>query len=1236
MEGKYFSNNLLDEDFSEEKFYELVKQFINKDNKLDMDKIKELKNKIKNYDIYDFINSISALSLVPNNQSKSVIFNAIISTALSIPKEDINFSNKMSINKLKKIVREFENLAVSRNIDPAEFPFMSRIIFYKNYNLFMGVSALSANSIQLFLNGYRDYWSELKRTTINKLNTNVELMLNISTDISNSINYDFNKYKDISYDEEIYIPSSKELEKLKNKLIYPISHLEKFKFDEEEFNSLFCELNCCTNNNPLNFDEQYYFLHPILKCKENGIILDVTLFPLILMHKLVSISLTDIERVNLVDKYVSNTINQVRQNYELLGNFKIKEDEIPIDLINSNDYKEFLYTTGNNGVIVNICISDNAQNFDKNKLISNSETSVKVEYIEERLKTIYDRLIETGISISNIFLIVTCITIGRTINFSLPMDYKYMICLSPYELKAISINEYSKNMFLQRYMIAKSRLKVPNHNSFSELNLIAQYVSRDYSFYFDDRVDSKNTMFMYVGEFSSEYIYKSEEKRNEHLVPSYKDNYNSLVVKNDDNIYFCDNHFRDKKLNLCIETKNIVIWLLTVEIDDVDILHIYKNVLDLFSFWINQYIDVFNTKDFLQDKMVIEVRLDGNKELFFQNKQSNTKTNNIVDLSNNGNNIILKVKPELIWSLDCKDNRNEKIIFIDFIKKLSELIDMNLYDDKEIEKIFSNPYKKKAVALDYSKFSYLKPFNSSKERLISESDINNLLDDIGLFVKNDLKYEYGILNKKENDELPKIIVEKLYKEICNTLSKCNKEATIKLLYYESERILASMMIQKSSYKNNIACYPNHKIDIDERFNEANKSSISIKFLIELLSSFANTGENILSEYELELLLAKSLHLIEWAYRNDLYHYNMMNVPMELLHSNRIGIKHDELEKSNKAFSILREEKLGYYDKEKLNEILQRFDKEKLENDSLDKVFKKEFQFSIDNLFKFFGYLIEQGESNENAEVFENEIPNIIKELSNEIPTEEIKFIIERLSLTERKNFLSPPKPFRKEDVYPWRFNRNLSFTRRPLILYKNSIIWGNRNLSNSIFFLFDLIDDGKLSCYTKEMKEYISKINNLRGKNFNNLVYEYIKSIDGFIVDKNVKKINKIRIEDINKNTLGDIDVLYINLKKKKIVLVETKDFNSVKNYYELYNEYQRMFVDQDDEKCFLTKHKERENWVKEHIDDVIQHYSLENGIWKVTYIFVTSEHCVANDTFEIQEKIYSINELDEKLLMNI
>lgn len=1236
MDEDYFHNDLLGIDFSEEKFYELIKKSINKNNDSDMDKIEYLKNQIKNYDVYDFINSISALNLIPNNQSKSVIFNTMISTALSIPKEDINFSNKMSISKFRKLVREFENLAITRNIDPAEFPFISRIIFYKNYNLFMGVSTLSPDSIQMFLNGFRDNWNKLSRITLNKLNTNIELMLNISTDISESINCDFNKNTDILYDEEIYIPPSMKLKNLKKKLIFPMSHLAKFKFDKDEFNSLFCELNCCSKNNPLNFDEQYYFLHPILKYEDKGIILDITLFPLILMHKLVSISLADISRVNLVDEYVSNTVKHIKQYYELLGNFKIKADEIPIDLIDSNNYKEFLYTTGNNGVIVNICISDNAKNFDEKHLISNCNELVKIEYIEKRLKIIYDKLIHTGANEDNIFLIITCITLGRSINFSLPKDYKYMICLAPYELKAISINESSKNMFLQRYMIAKSKLKAPNHNIFSELNLIAQYVAKDYSFYFDDRIDSKNTMLMYVGEFSSEYIYKAEEKQNEHLVPSYEDNYNRIVIKNDDNIYICNNHFIDRKLNLCIETKNIIIWLLTEEINDIDVLHIYKNMLDLFSYWINEYIDVFNSTTFSSDKLVIEIKLNGNKELFLQNKINDVNIDNLVNLSNNGSTIILEIVPELIWSLNCRDNRNEKIIFIDFIKKLSKLINIDLYNDKEIEEIFSNPYKKKAVALDYSKYSYLKPFNSSKERLISASDINNLLDDIGLFVKNDLKYEYGILDEKKNDELPKIIVEKLYTEICDKLIKCNKETSIKLLYYESERILASMMIQKFSYKNNIACYPNHKIDIDERFNEANKSSISIKFLIELLSSFSSTGDENLSEYELEYLLAKSSLLIEWAYRDDLYHYNMINTPMELLKSNRIGIKHDELEKTNMAFSVLREEQLGYYDKEKLREIRQIFQKEKLANNALEVAFKKEFQFSVDNLFTFFEYLIEQGENNKNVEVFEKEVHSIIEELSNKIPATEIKHLIEKLSLSEREDYLSPPKPFRVEDVYPWRFNRNLSFTRRPLILYKNSIIWGNRNLSNSVFFLFDLIDNGKLSCYTKEMKDYISKINNLRGKNFNNLVYEYINSIDGFIVDKNVKNINNIRIEDTNKNTLGDIDVLYMNLKRKKIVLVETKDFNSVKNYYEMYNEYRRMFLDVNDKKCFLTKHKARVDWVKSHIDDVIKHYGLGTGNWQVTYMFITNEHCVANDTFDLKEKIYSIKELDEKLLMNM
>ena len=62
--------------------------------------------------------------------------------------------------------------------------------------------------------------------------------------------------------------------------------------------------------------------------------------------------------------------------------------------------------------------------------------------------------------------------------------------------------------------------------------------------------------------------------------------------------------------------------------------------------------------------------------------------------------------------------------------------------------------KKRAITLNYAEFSYLKPFNSNKQRLISSADENIILDDLGLYVKNVLNIDYGKLNDLTKDELP--------------------------------------------------------------------------------------------------------------------------------------------------------------------------------------------------------------------------------------------------------------------------------------------------------------------------------------------------------------------------------------------------------------------------------------------------------------------------------------------------
>ena len=53
---------------------------------------------------------------------------------------------------------------------------------------------------------------------------------------------------------------------------------------------------------------------------------------------------------------------------------------------------------------------------------------------------------------------------------------------------------------------------------------------------------------------------------------------------------------------------------------------------------------------------------------------------------------------------------------------------------------------------------------------------------------------------------------------------------------------------------------------------------------------------------------------------------------------------------------------------------------------------------------------------------------------------------------------------------------------------------------------------------------------------------------------------------------LGDIDVLCISPEKGIINLIETKDLSLSKNFYEMHNEYKKMF-DFNDEKDFITEH---------------------------------------------------------------
>ena len=50
--------------------------------------------------------------------------------------------------------------------------------------------------------------------------------------------------------------------------------------------------------------------------------------------------------------------------------------------------------------------------------------------------------------------------------------------------------------------------------------------------------------------------------------------------------------------------------------------------------------------------------------------------------------------------------------------------------------------------------------------------------------------------------------------------------------------------------------------------------------------------------------------------------------------------------------------------------------------------------------------------------------------------------------------------------------------------------------------------------------------------------------------------------------------------------VVEVKNFGFSKTPYEMHQEYLRIFCDNGDKLCYISKHKRRVEWIKAHIDD--------------------------------------------------
>jgi len=1190
-------------------------------------KIRNIIATLKSYDIYDFIRGVASLNLMIENQNKCILFDALIGCILAEGLDTFNSTIKMGISRFKNVIKILDTLNLRSAIDPSENPFIERIMFGENYYIFSGINYIPGYTLQAFLRSILSSELHFEKSFYQRFKEIIYPIIDYTTQIAKALDLRIERLEHVEV-REIIVPAAEKLEQLKGLVTIYESIPASWIFPNKS--------NGCIRD-ALNHSTQRFHSFPFLRdpTRDEIIVLSISLLPAFCTQKILELSMHSGCFNSIVQKYNHVIWADCRESLKRLGHHKVLEGKLGVSLLSTDCYKEVVLAVGNNKLMVVQFICDDGAEYEFKDLFEKYPNSKIGSLVAQRSDYFKNKL--SNLSSSDIFFILLISSFGREIGVSVDSGALPLL-LNPYELHCIAINESGEGNFLPRYIQSKRKYKMPAYTGISELNSIELYVDNDFSFYFRDDFNPSKDILMIAPGDSIDYILRAVNKEDRKLVLSSEgDCFAEVVLFDQCRKIYADQNIKDNRIRLFVDCGNIGIWIISDTVDSEETFSILKAMCDTTAYWIAECAKCLQYISFQWKVVTINILLSDPINIFSPTLVSVDDWIKSLGCYSHDNVITLEFYSASFAILIAENNLYEKALTTLLLEKIHSIgcdgnIDFGLIDTK-----FSDPLRKKIFSIEYSQVPYFKPLPWAKNLRIFSEDENDVLDELGNTLLATSQWEIGKVQQVDTNRLGNEVVAVLYGKLKSSISELNPHNLCELVYHDLEAVIYNTFLGQARYAYDLACHPEHASEAMKRQNEYSKVSRALKFFIEYVAACPPTGTKNIGKLEYEKMLAICSLIIDWAYRNDMYNYHMIQTPMEFLPSGRLGSKRKELDQLNEINAIARNRQLL----RNSHPIIDCFTKSHLIPDfivQLNAAFSAEFGYTFDQFSSFVFAMLDIGDAIED-EVKVLEFDGLLQQLfaTDNVLSKELSIkILNDISLRERQDFLIPPSPFRREDVYPWRFNRDLSFTRRSVIIRSNTVIWGNRQLYHMYQFVIDLIQDGKLKAKSEKLKALVGKIVNIRGKQFNDFVYDQIRTIPDVRVWKNVSEINEKKICSSSNNSLGDIDILCIMSSTKKIIVAEVKDFSFAKSPYEMAQEYNKMFLDRSDKLCFATKHNRRVEWVKAHLDDVKAQYSLEKGNWSVRGAFIVSDEIVSNNFYKLSNKILVYTDINKTVLSDI
>jgi len=814
------------------------------------------------------------------------------------------------------------------------------------------------------------------------------------------------------------------------------------------------------------------------------------------------------------------------------------------------------------------------------------------------------------------------------------VDDGQTLLLEASELSIISGLKDVDAIDLYKFAIANEKVLDSIMGLSSFIDRFKFYQDNDNSFYFSDKA-GPISMVLEPG-YGFDLLLKSKWNLDLHTVPYKANGRIGLieVIKADKygGTYLCLEQIASRQLSLLVEILPVYIWISPLAVSDnagPALKKMYWEICDAIAYWLWQLENVIKIKlsalgsvpikiifNFSEESKFAELERDfiREPELFKHFKITATE-----------DTVYITVPSQILPYLYGADNEGERQLVKAILTGLNNLLVNNSksgFSDDEITQsiavIAPLGSKKKIYILDTNDNLILDPQNLTGYRLVQQYDVNVVLDNIVPLLGKNVPAVGDLSTKAEKEKLTSDIVKALLPYLRSKIRQYDSTDLLKRLTAVNEGLINKRERVRINTPTRIACFVSveqHQIDLSKELLDLDKSSLSVRCLIEHIAAELYKGSLPVSTTSIDEIIAIMEQILAWGSMGDQIHFDLLDIKLSVLPSKRIGSKKENV---RDIFDPFQSAKIA----ENITDAVETYKfvfpqhltiESKPVPEALEIAFLKDYGISFTRLCEFVEGLVHIGFLQQDAcsSLPLNELNAEVNKYVDEFPVAEFDQAVNFLGLHGRRKVDTlPAGGFEFIDIIPWRYNRMLSLLRRPLVIVKEDaqsvVFWGVRQLLQCrITWMEQLLSGRFRSLPGSEVSKVLGKFANKRG---DDLVAAVVKSIDraNLIIDTDayIKPGAPLNyVEDI-----GDVDVLIIDSVNKILYSLECKSMSPSRNVKEMIEEITKLFGENSSEKAWVEKHMVRDEWLKNNLDAVGRVYNADLDGFTVKSFFVTNE----------------------------